>query len=371
MQIQLDPLLQFLDSVDLVKRVLTLRLVLRPAMYEDLGYASFQEMYQVTQPVTREALEDESAPASCAEQEDQIVTVDFTLNDTVGKIVNEQFTKAAALLKKAGKTEQQSAQALEKVRSAQKPIEMQQLKILKKLSTPAWFEKFHWFISSDGYLVVGGRDAQQNEILVKRFMSQNDIFVHADIHGAPCVVIKMDQAIKIEDPQQSQEIEFIPRIPPETTLREAASLSVCHSSAWESRLAQQAYYVFGTQVTKTAPTGTYISTGSFIIKGTKHYINVYRLEYGVGLLWKYQEEQPFQPSRLHDQKNQQFYLSEYAHKDDNMDAPSDGEAVQNEELQIMTKKQKTVQVKAVDTKKLAEKQEKKADKKARQEKIKQ
>lgn len=77
----------------------------------------------------------------------------------MGKIVNEQFTKASALLKKAGKTEQQSAQALEKVKSSQKPIEMQQLKILKKLSTPAWFEKFHWFISSDGYLVVGGRDA--------------------------------------------------------------------------------------------------------------------------------------------------------------------------------------------------------------------
>ena len=76
---------------------------------------------------------------------------------------------------------------------------MQQLRILKKLSTPAWFEKFHWFISSDGYLVVGGRDAQQNEILVKRFMTQHDIFVHADIHGAPCVIIKMDQTVKITD----------------------------------------------------------------------------------------------------------------------------------------------------------------------------
>ena len=70
MQIQLDPLLQFLDSVDLIKRVLTLRLVLRPAMYEDLGYSSFQEMYVVTQPVSREALDEESAQNSSAEQED-------------------------------------------------------------------------------------------------------------------------------------------------------------------------------------------------------------------------------------------------------------------------------------------------------------
>lgn len=70
MQIQLDPLLQFLDSVDLIKRVLTLRLVLRPTMYEDLGYSSFQEMYMVTQPVSRETLDEESAQNSSAEQED-------------------------------------------------------------------------------------------------------------------------------------------------------------------------------------------------------------------------------------------------------------------------------------------------------------
>ena len=48
-----------------------------------------------------------------------------------------------------------------------------------------------------------------------------------------------------------------------------------------------------------------------------------------------------------------------------MDAQVDDEVVNSEELTIMTKKQKTVQVKAVDSKKLAEKQERKADKKAR------
>lgn len=101
---------------------------------------------------------------------------------------------------------------------------------------------------------------------------------------------------------------------------------------------QQAYYVFGTQVTKTAPTGTYISTGSFIIKGTKHYVNIYKLEYGVGLLWKYQEEQQFQSKRLNDYKNEQFYLNEYAHKDDVVDEPSEGDAAHGEEIQIMTKK---------------------------------
>ena len=32
------------------------------------------------------------------------------------------------------------------------------------------FEKFFWFISSENYLVIGGRDQQQNEIIVKKYL---------------------------------------------------------------------------------------------------------------------------------------------------------------------------------------------------------
>ncbi|KAL0367831.1 UNVERIFIED_CONTAM: Nuclear export mediator factor NEMF [Sesamum radiatum] len=53
-----------------------------------------------------------------------------------------------------------------------------------------WFEKFNWFISSENYLVISGRDAQQNEMIVKRYMSKGDLYVHADLHGASSTVIK-------------------------------------------------------------------------------------------------------------------------------------------------------------------------------------
>lgn len=33
-----------------------------------------------------------------------------------------------------------------------------------KIRKPFWFEKFLWFISSENYLVIGGRDASQNEV---------------------------------------------------------------------------------------------------------------------------------------------------------------------------------------------------------------
>ncbi len=45
------------------------------------------------------------------------------------------------------------------------------------------FEKFYWFISSENYMVIGGRDQQQNEIVVKKYLKTGDLYVHADLHG--------------------------------------------------------------------------------------------------------------------------------------------------------------------------------------------
>jgi len=44
-----------------------------------------------------------------------------------------------------------------------------------------WFEQFRWFISSDGFLVIGGRDAQSNEDIVKKYLEKRDIFFHAHV----------------------------------------------------------------------------------------------------------------------------------------------------------------------------------------------
>lgn len=53
-----------------------------------------------------------------------------------------------------------------------------------------WFEKFIWFISSENYLVIGGRNAQQNEALVKKYMNKDDLFMHSELHGAAVVILK-------------------------------------------------------------------------------------------------------------------------------------------------------------------------------------
>ena len=61
---------------------------------------------------------------------------------------------------------------------------------IRKARKTHWFEKFFWFISSDNYLVVGGRERQQNELLVKRYLRAGDVYVHADLHGASSVIVK-------------------------------------------------------------------------------------------------------------------------------------------------------------------------------------
>lgn len=137
-----------------------------------------------------------------------------------------------------------------------------------------WFEKFNWFISSENYLVISGRDAQQNELIVKRYMSKGDLYVHADLHGASSTVIKNH---KPEYP-----------VPP-LTLNQAGCFTVCHSQAWDSKIVTSAWWVNPHQVSKTAPTGEYLTVGSFMIRGKKNFLPPHPLIMGFGVLFRLDE----------------------------------------------------------------------------------
>ncbi|WOG83458.1 hypothetical protein DCAR_0102633 [Daucus carota subsp. sativus] len=137
-----------------------------------------------------------------------------------------------------------------------------------------WFEKFNWFISSENYLVISGRDAQQNEMIVKRYMSKGDLYVHAELHGASSTIIKNH---KPESP-----------VPP-LTLNQAGCFTVCHSQAWDSKIVTSAWWVYPNQVSKTAPTGEYLTVGSFMIRGKKNFLPPHPLVMGFGMLFRLDE----------------------------------------------------------------------------------
>ena len=144
-----------------------------------------------------------------------------------------------------------------------------------------WFEKFHWFISSEGFIVVLGKDAQQNEQLVKKYLSKGDAYVHADLHGASSCVVK-----------GIPESDCFKRghAPPPLTLAEAGHACICRSAGWDNKIVTSAWWVHPHQVSKTAPTGEYLTTGSFMIRGKKNYLPPGQLIMGYSFLFRVADE---------------------------------------------------------------------------------
>ena len=153
----------------------------------------------------------------------------------------------------------------------------QEKEVLRPVRKAFWFEKFYYFISSDGYLVLGGKDAQQNEILYKRYLKKGDVYVHAELQGAASVIIKNKTGMS-DSP-----------IPP-STLSQAGTLVVTTSSAWDSKAVMSAWWVNSDQVTKTSSTGEYLITGAFVIKGKKNFLPPAQLLLGFGVMFQISEE---------------------------------------------------------------------------------
>ncbi|XP_071795031.1 ribosome quality control complex subunit NEMF-like [Asterias amurensis] len=174
------------------------------------------------------------------------------------------------------KKEQRTVDASQK---AIKSAERKTKQALKDVATVAsinktrktyWFEKFYWFISSENYLVIAGRDQQQNEMIVKKYLTQGDVYVHADLHGASSVIIKNPSGGPV----------------PPKTLHEGGVMAVCYSVAWDAKVVTSAWWVNNDQVSKTAPSGEYLTTGSFMIRGKKNYLPPAQLMMGFGFLFK-------------------------------------------------------------------------------------
>ncbi len=117
-----------------------------------------------------------------------------------------------------------------------------------------WFETYRWFLSSDGNLVLAGRDASSNEKLVRKHLDDQDRYLHAEVSGAPSCVAKAREGVV-----------------PERTLDEAAQFAVSMSRAWIAGVgAGEAYWVLPSQVSKTPNPGEFVTRGAFIVRGRRN-----------------------------------------------------------------------------------------------------
>ena len=153
---------------------------------------------------------------------------------------------------------------------AKKDIAMENISVPKKRvkKNLKWYEKLRWFISSDNILVVGGRDANSNESVVKKYLEPNDIYLHADIHGATST------AIKLEGNQINDNI-----------LKESGEFAASFSSAWSKGFtSQDVFWVRPDQVSKTPESGEFLPKGSFVIRGHRNYIRGARVKLAIGIV---------------------------------------------------------------------------------------
>jgi predicted ribosome quality control (RQC) complex YloA/Tae2 family protein len=198
---------------------------------------------------------------------DSDVTLDIRLSaQNNASRAYDQAKKSESKVEGAKKQITKTKEKLEKleVRVAEPETKRTPVKKRKK----RWYEKFRWFISSEGFLVLGGRDVKSNENLAKRQMGANDIFLHASLHGAPYTIIK------------------VPDEPPgEQTLEEAAQFAVTFSRAWQDGLSSgDAFWVNPEQVSFSPPSGEYLPSGAVMLYGSKNYIRRMPVELAVGVI---------------------------------------------------------------------------------------
>lgn len=187
------------------------------------------------------------------------ISIQIDTVSSLEKNAEKYYEKAKEFRKKREGVMKAIEETKEKIRGEEekeKEVTIEEL-IPKKMEKrkKEWYERFRWFKSSDGFFVVGGKDARQNEELVKKYMKGNDFFFHTQAEGGPAVIVKTEGKEVSEDGK-----------------REIAQFTASYSNLWKYGFYEgDCYCVKAEQVSKTPPSGEYIKKGAFVIRGKREY----------------------------------------------------------------------------------------------------
>jgi len=238
---------------------------------------SFKEIGKTLKKAKKEGMPE----AQIYESIDKLGVLTLTIDET-SLIIDPKLTipeNAENYYEKAKKAKRKTKGTLIAIENTKKQLENIKAKkdiAMEKIDVPRkrvkknlkWYEKLRWFISSDNILVVGGRDANSNENVVKKYLDPNDIYLHADIHGASSTAIKLN-GTKLND----------------NILKESGEFAASFSSAWSLGFSSQdVFWVHPDQVSKTPEAGEFLAKGSFVIRGHRNYIRGARVKLAVGIV---------------------------------------------------------------------------------------
>ncbi len=238
---------------------------------------SYQEIDKILKKAKKEGMDEAEIIKSVDKMGNIIINIentDININSKISipenaNIYYEKAKKAKRKIAGANiaieNTKKQLENILNKKDNAMSSIMLPQKRVKKELK---WYEKLRWFVSSTGILVIGGRDANSNENIVKKYLDNNDVYMHADIHGAPSIAIKLN----------GKELD-------ENTIKESAIFAASFSSAWSDGYStQDVYWVTPEQVSKSPESGEYVAKGSFIIRGRRNHVRGAKLRIAVGIV---------------------------------------------------------------------------------------
>jgi len=148
--------------------------------------------------------------------------------------------------------------------------------IVKEQVSREWYERYRWFITTDGLLVIGGRDASSNSALIRKHLTEHDIVFHAEVHGSPFLIIKNAAAFLTTTKEGSID----------SSLHQVAQATISFSRAWKDGLSSaDAYWVLPQQVKRGAPTGQFLPNGSFVLEGKRNYLKGVELRLAIGIMY--------------------------------------------------------------------------------------
>ncbi len=215
----------------------------------------------------------ENTQVKAVDRKAHAVTIGIADFDAIVLDTEKDVTANAQALYEKRREAQLKAQRVEEaIEATRQEMEVARKKAVKVAKRPKvkgtralWFDAYRWTVSSEGFLILGGRDAKTNDQLVKKHLKEGDRYAHADLHGAPSTVVK--EGSKAGEP----------------TLREACEFALLYSKAWPAGIASgSAYWVLPEQVSKQAESGEFLPRGAFVIRGKRNYVHNLPVRMGVG-----------------------------------------------------------------------------------------
>jgi predicted ribosome quality control (RQC) complex YloA/Tae2 family protein len=194
------------------------------------------------------------------------------MQPNLAKVSSMLFARAKEMERGNASIEEARAKLLtqiEKLRSQTAAIHKKV--VVRKQTSKEWYERYRWFVTSDGLLAIGGRDTSSNSALIRKHLTEHDIVFHAEVHGSPFFIVKNAAA-----PAQEGKIE--------PSLQQVGQATVSFSRAWKDSLSSaDAYWVLPEQVKKGAPTGQFLPKGSFVIEGKRSYLKGVEIRLAIGI----------------------------------------------------------------------------------------